>query len=57
MEIKNVQQEQAQKDQAAAEVRVWAEVKAQVEQVLGNITAARYEMQKQPCQGWSLSVE
>jgi len=42
-EIKNVQQERAQKDQAAAEVRAWAEAKARVEQVLGSITAARYE--------------
>ena len=36
-EIKNLQQERAQKDQAAAEVRAWAE------EVLGNITAAGYE--------------
>jgi len=42
-EIKNLQQEQVQKDQAAAEVRAWAEAKARVEQVLGSITAARYE--------------
>ena len=46
-----------QKDQAAAEVRAWAEAKARVEQVLGSITAAGYEMQKQPCRGWSLSVQ
>ena len=32
-----------QKDQAAAEVRVWGEVKAQVEQVLGSITAVGYK--------------
>ena len=43
-EIKNLQQQWAQKDQAAAEVRAQTEVKAQVEQVLGSITAARYEM-------------
>ena len=42
-EIKNVWQERVQKDQAAAEVRAWAEAKARVEQVLGSITAARYE--------------
>ena len=32
-----------QKDQAAAEVRAWAEVKAQVEQVLGSVTVAGYK--------------
>ena len=42
-EIKNLQQEQAQKDQAAAEVRVRVEAKARVEQVLSSITAARYK--------------
>ena len=40
--IKNLQQERAQKDQAAAEVRARAEAKARVEHVLGGITAARY---------------
>ena len=48
-EIKNLQQERVQKDQAAAEVRAWMEAKARVEQVLSSITAARYKMQKQPC--------
>ena len=43
-EIKNLQQEQVQKDQAAAEVKVQVETKAQVEQVHGSITAARYKM-------------
>ena len=43
VEIKNIQQEQAKKGQAAAEVRAQAEVKAWVEQVLGSITAAGYE--------------
>jgi hypothetical protein len=43
-EIKNLQQERAQKDQAAAEVRAWMGAKARVEQVLSSITAAGYEM-------------
>jgi hypothetical protein len=42
-EIKNLQQERAQKDQAAAEVGARAEAKARVEQVLGSITTAGYE--------------
>jgi hypothetical protein len=42
-EIKNLQQERAQKDQAATEVRARAEAKARVEHVLGSITAAGYE--------------
>ena len=42
-EIKNLQQEQVHKDQAAAEVRARAEAKARVEQVLSSITAVGYE--------------
>ena len=43
-EIKNLLQEQAQKDQAAAEVRAQVEAKAQVEQVLSSITAVDDEL-------------
>ena len=42
MEIKNLQQEWAQKDQAAADAKAHADEKSRVEQVLGNVTAAGY---------------
>ena len=38
-EIKNLQQEWAQKDQAAADAKAHADEKSCVEQVLGNVTA------------------
>jgi hypothetical protein len=42
-EIKNLQQERAQRDQAAAEAKARAATKHRIEQVLGSITAAGYE--------------
>ena len=42
-EIKNLQQEQAQRDQAAVEAKARAAMKHHIEQVLGSITAAGYE--------------
>jgi hypothetical protein len=42
-EIKNLQQERAQKDQAASEAKARAATKHRIEQVLGSITAAGYE--------------
>jgi hypothetical protein len=43
VEIKNLQQEQAQKDWAAADVKVHADEKPCVEQVLGSIMAAGHQ--------------
>jgi hypothetical protein len=43
VEIKNLQQEQAQRDQAAVEAKAQAAMKHHIEQVLGSITAAGYE--------------
>ena len=42
-EIQNLQQEQAQKDRAAADAKARADEKSRVEQVLGSVTAAGYQ--------------
>lgn len=42
-EVKNIQQERAQRDKAAADVKEQANAKSRVERVLGSITAAGYE--------------
>ena len=43
VEIEKLQQEWAQRDQAAAEAKAWAGTKHHIKQVLGSITAAGYE--------------
>jgi hypothetical protein len=43
VEINNLQQEQAQKDQAATNAKAHADEKSHIEQVLGSVTAAGYQ--------------
>jgi hypothetical protein len=43
VEIKNLQQERAQKDWAAADVKARTDEKSRIEQVLGSVTAAGYQ--------------